>query len=229
MVWICRCDCGQLSEVATDSLRQRRQYAETADKDCGCPRGQRKRPSAHPLYNSWITRRQRAKRDGVSVCERWQGKDGFDHFIADMGERPDGCRLYRVDPDGGFEPDNCRWAKSAPTRRRRNTPRQRVFSVRIAADQRARLDELAADHDGKISTVIKIGITIADQTVRITELLESGATMDDPRLKAALAAQEQAFDALLAPIRKKKPRQDSQDPDGAETSMPLVGEEVGTD
>lgn len=44
---------------------------------------------------------------GVRVCERWRE---FANFLADMGERPSGKTLDRINPFGNYEPDNCRWA-----------------------------------------------------------------------------------------------------------------------
>lgn len=56
-----------------------------------------------PTYVSWDGMRRR----GVAVCDRWRS---FEAFLIDMGERPPGARLARIDPGLGFELDNCRWA-----------------------------------------------------------------------------------------------------------------------
>jgi hypothetical protein len=80
--------------------------------------------TATPTYVSWRSMRQRCgpsgkyRKFGVSVCARWHY---FENFLADMGERPEGTTLDRIDPEGNYKPENCRWA--AADQQQRNTRR----------------------------------------------------------------------------------------------------------
>lgn len=83
---------------------------------------------------------------GITICERWLGKNGYTNFIADLGPRPDGTTLDRIDPHGNYEPSNCRWATlEVQNRNKRRAPltveqrehRHREAQARYSAKKKA--------------------------------------------------------------------------------------------
>lgn len=125
----CVCDCGARTDVLVPHLRS------GATRSCGCESADkpkhghaRKAAGRTRTYISWLAMRGRCNNPadpgydlyggrGIKVCDRWN--TDFALFLADMGERPPGMSIDRIDNERGYEPANCRWADAVTQRRNR--------------------------------------------------------------------------------------------------------------
>jgi len=131
VLWLYRCDCGAFGRTATGNFRRAR--------SCGCLRTERivksslkhghaRAGAATTTYRSWEAMRARCECQthqkfeyyggrGIKVCPSW--RENFAAFLADMGPRPPGTTLDRIDNDKDYEPGNCRWADRITQRHNR--------------------------------------------------------------------------------------------------------------
>lgn len=128
--YVCKCQCGQISLVAKQKLVHGR------TKSCGCKRAElfRSKIITHgastgellPTYNSYVSmmdrcynasRKHYANYGGIGITVLEPGwnqpmPDGFTNFLVDMGVRPNGKTLDRINPLIGYSKDNCRWSNA---------------------------------------------------------------------------------------------------------------------
>jgi hypothetical protein len=131
ILWDCVCRCGRQKAVATSHLRRGHV------KSCGCLRTECQTNRKHgyhgtPTYVSWQGMKQRCRGQGkdgasyvakgITYCHEWES---FDRFLADMGERPEGKTLDRIDNSSGYSKSNCRWA--TPREQNQNRDSTRIF------------------------------------------------------------------------------------------------------
>jgi hypothetical protein len=117
-VWDCLCDCGAEHSTRRNNLGEH--------SSCGCWFREKISESSTkhgmhgtPTHKSWTKMKERCSLSsyvekeyyqdlGISVCEEWL--NSFEAFYSDMGERPEGTTLDRIDPTKGYYKENCRWA-----------------------------------------------------------------------------------------------------------------------
>jgi hypothetical protein len=154
-LWECRCSCGGTTIVRTVDLV----YGHT--KSCGCLRARVMRSigeqrTTHGAtgtaeHRIWSGIKQRCENPsfrgyknyggrGIKICSRW--RDSLENFLADMGKRPSARHsIDRIDTNGDYEPDNCRWATMSQQARNRRNNRVLEF-----AGKRATLTEFALEY-----------------------------------------------------------------------------------
>jgi ribosomal protein S16 len=126
---------------------------------------------------SWLSARKRCfdpKGDkfkfyggrGITICEEW--RDDYAAFLRDMGERPPGTTLDRIDTNGNYEPGNCRWA---------------TMEVQIKNRRLARTVRLI-DFDGQQMPAAHFAKRIGVPAGTVWRWLSQGATPDQIVVKA---------------------------------------------
>lgn len=131
VLWLCKCDCGNEKKIVGGNLRS------GGSKSCGCLAKElsRDRETKHGMYGSrtystWsnmISRCSNKKNPdykyyggrGILVCEEWKE---FENFYRDMGDRPNKKSIDRINNDGNYYKENCKWSTQSEqikNRRRR--------------------------------------------------------------------------------------------------------------
>lgn len=149
------CECGNLRVVMKSAVRKGN------SESCGCASRTKHGYSKHPYYDTLKGIHYRCYDEsagsyphyggrGIKVCESWSiTKEGFENFIRDMGERPEGCSIERLDNDGDYCASNCVWAdNSVQGLNRRRPARNKTGHVGVRYQKSRKKYEAQISHGG---------------------------------------------------------------------------------
>jgi len=140
----CKCACGAVVVVGTSALRKGKAYrcgnnCSVVQKRKSQRRNGKPRKFEHPLYHTWLSIRHRCSpgngelkdayyNRGVRLCDEWA--NDFWRFVSDVGPRPEGTSIDRIDNDKGYEPGNVKW--STPLEQSNNRREYSRWAVRAS-------------------------------------------------------------------------------------------------
>lgn len=131
-MWLCRCDCGGTTIVSGSNLLCGH------CRSCGCLARKHGRARKERLYNIWVGMRQRCRDKncrsypnygdrGIYVCKEWDDYPTFRAWAMSNGYS-DELSIDRINPDGGYSSDNCRWQSCKA--QNNNKTNNRVFTIK---------------------------------------------------------------------------------------------------
>lgn len=116
-------------------------------------------------YNSWASMIQRCHNSqnyvgrGITVCKHWLGRDGFIHFLKDMGECPEDYSIERIDNDGNYNPSNCKWIPRGQQNWNKRTNKLKcwdVLNIKAFAGFRILVKDIALMYQCSYATIRNI-------------------------------------------------------------------------